>query len=125
MIKLIVTPNDINDLDWLLISVDAILFGIKDMSVNYVEISVDNLNEVVNKIKLAGKEVFISLNKNMHNKDLALLEELLIKCDELHINGIFYYDVAVLQICHRLSLALPLIWSAEHLVTNFYTIQKL
>ena len=78
---------------------------------------------MVKKIKKAKKEIFISLNKNMHNGDLEALTDILMLLNRLKVDGVFYYDVAVLQIHHRLSLDFSLIWSAEHFVTNQYTIQ--
>jgi collagenase-like PrtC family protease len=102
--------------------VDSILIGIKGMSVNCLDIDLSNLDELCNNIHSNNKKIFISLNKNMHNPDLEILEFLLKKCKELNIDGIFYYDVAILNLNHKLSLDLPLVWSAEHLVTNQYTI---
>lgn len=122
MTKLLVMPPHKEELENILEYADAILVGITNFSVNFTEISEDELKEVVEKVKEKKKEVFISLNKNMHNGDLESLERLLKKCQEYQVDGIFYYDVAVLQIHHRLSLDLPLIWSAEHLATNSHTI---
>jgi len=122
MTKLIAMPNEINEIDEILVAVDAIVFGIRDMSVNFIDIELIELEPLVKKIKSAGKEVFVSLNKNMHNKDLKLVEKILKKCKKLKVDGILYYDVAILQLCHKLSLDLPLVWSAEHLVTNYHTI---
>ena len=64
----------------------------------------------------------ISINKNMHNHNLDDVEKVLKKCEELMIDGIFYCDVAVLNIHRKLSLTIPLVWNAEHLATNYNTI---
>lgn len=122
MTKLIAMPNEINEIDNLISAVDAVLFGIENMSVNCIDIEEKELESLVKKIKAAGKEIFVSLNKNMHNKDLKSAEKILKKCSKLHVDGILYCDVAILQLCHKLSLDLPLVWSAEHLVTNYHTI---
>jgi collagenase-like PrtC family protease len=120
--KIIAVPNHVDDIDLIIEKSDAILLGIKGMSVNCLDIEKEQLHDIVNRIKSAGKEVFVALNKNMHNNDLEELAELLKQCQELEISGLFYCDVAVLEICHNISLDLPLIWSAEHLVTNYHTI---
>lgn len=123
MTKMLVMPNAKEDLLEVLEYADAILLGIENFSVNFTEIALKELSKVVEEIKNEKKEIFISLNKNIHNGDLENLEKILIECNKLKVDGIFYYDVAVYQIHHRLMLDLPLIWSAEHLTTNQYTIQ--
>lgn len=122
MTKVLVMPGHKNDIKEIISYSDAVLLGIQDFSVNFTEISMDELSEVVEFIKKEGKEIFISLNRNFHNSDLKQVEEILINCEKLKVDGIFYCDVAVYKIHHRLMLDLPLIWSAEHLATNKYTI---
>lgn len=103
---------------------DAFLFGIEKMSVHMpFYISIKQVKKYVKEIKKNKKKLFIALNKNMQNEDLESLESLLIQLDNLDVDGIFYYDVAVLNIKKRLDLQIPLVWSAEHLTTNYATIQ--
>lgn len=123
MTKILVMPGHKEELEEIVYHSDAILLGIENFSVNFTEISVDELRKTVEYVKEKGKEIFISLNKNFHNGELSLLEDLLKQCAQLQVDGIFYTDVAVYQIHHRLMLDLPLIWSAEHLATNQYTIE--
>jgi len=101
-----------SDIKEILSFADAILLGIENFSVNFTEISLDELRIVVEDVKSEGKEIFLSLNRNFHNGDLKKLEEILVECNKLKVDGIFYYDVAVYQIHHRLMLDLPLVWSA-------------
>ncbi len=122
MTKRLVMPPRKEDLEEVLDCSEAILFGIHGFSHNFTEIEKEELESVCSTVKKNRKEIFISLNKNMHNQDLEELTVLLKKCAELQVNGVFYYDVAVLEICHKLSLDLSLIWSAEHLTTNGYTV---
>ncbi len=119
MTKILVMPAHKKDIKEILSFADAILLGIENFSVNFTEISLDELRIVVEDVKSEGKEIFLSLNRNFHNGDLKKLVE----CNKLKVDGIFYYDVAVYQIHHRLMLDLPLVWSAEHLATNQYTIR--
>lgn len=120
MTKLIVIPSNLNIKN---MNADAFLFGIKGMSVNMpIYYSIDELKETFTYLKENNKEIFISLNKNMHNKDLEELKNLLISLSGFDIKGIFYYDVAVLKIVKDLKLNIPLVWSAEHLTTNYSTI---
>lgn len=119
MAKILVIPSSLKDLN---LDVDGFIIGIKDLSVNSnLYISVKILERIVTKLKQDKKEVFISLNKNIFNKDLPLLEDVLLKLDKLHIDGLLYYDISVLSIVTRLNLRIPLIWSQEHLTTNYLT----
>ena len=98
------------------LNVDGVIIGIKDLSVNmpaYFE---------VEDIKNIDKEVFVCLNKNMHNDDLKYLEETLIKLNDYNIKGVIYYDLAVLSIYKRLNLNYDLVWNQEHMTTNYDTI---
>lgn len=122
MAKLMAIPNSYEDIDSIIECVDAITVGIRDLSVNFLEIDSSELPAIVEKIHSKSKKIFISLNKNMHNSNLEEVKELLVKCEELNVDGIFYCDVAVLMLHRKLNLKLPLIWSAEHLATNYNTI---
>lgn len=122
MTKILVMPGHKNDIEEILFYADAILLGIEDFSVNFTEISFDELKKTVELVKGKQKGIFISLNRNFHNGDLKAVENILRECEHLKVDGIFYADVAVYQIHHRLMLDLPLIWSAEHLATNQFTI---
>lgn len=120
MTKLMVMLSDLNIED---INADAFLYGIKDMSVNmpnYYE--VDELVKIGTYLNDNNKELFISLNKNMHNSDLNKLENILKQLSKLKIAGILYYDAAVLRLVKKLEIDIPLVWSAEHLTTNYATI---
>ena len=114
MTKLILIPNKKE----LTSDVDAYLLGIKDLSVN---MPVYFTLEEIKKIN-TNKEIFISLNKNMHSEDLKLLEETLIELSKLNIKAIFFYDIGVLNIVKRLNLKIPLVWAQEHMTTNYETI---
>ena len=58
----------------------------------------------------------------MHNKDLDILKETLLKLENYNIKGIIYYDVALVRLKKELNLKNDLVWAAEHLVNNYGTI---
>lgn len=120
MSKILTIPSNINEIEKTKTIVDGFIIGIKDMCVNTnfcIDISeLDLLN------KLKDKDIFISLNKNMHNKDLETVKEILIKLNNYNIKGVLYYDVGVLNIYNKLDLNYDLVWSQEHLTTNYNTI---
>lgn len=117
MAKIMVIPNDKESIETLIS--DAILLGVEEYSVNTLNFSLDEIKKI---LTTTNKEIFISLNKNMSNSDLKKLENILIELQKYNIKGIFYYDVAILNIVNRLKLNYNLVWSAEHLTTNYYTI---
>lgn len=122
MPKIMVAPNKFTDIERIIEGADAIVVGIENLSVNFLEIKVSDIPQLTEKVHSKSKKIFISINKNMHNHNLSEVEEILKKCEELLVDGIFYCDVAILNIHNRLSLNIPLVWSAEHLATNYNTI---
>ena len=114
MTKIILIPST-KQLDY---DCDAYLLGIENLSVNMPIYY--NLEEI-KKIK-TQKEIFISLNKNMHASDLKQLEQTLKELEKLNIKGIFFYDIGVLNIIKRLNLKIDLVLAEEHSQTNYETI---
>ena len=98
---------------------DAFILGLKDYSVNTSSYSLDEIKDIINSW---DKEIFIAINKNIHNNEVAKLEEYLIELSKMKIAGIFYADVALIQINKEHNLNLNLIWSQEHLTCNYHTI---
>lgn len=116
--KTIVIPNQIEMMWECLLKVDGILLGINHLSVNlpfYIEL--EDLKEFT-KIKQQGKLLFIMLNKNMHNHDLESLKKTLVELEKYPIDGVFFYDISIVNLAQKLNLSYPLIWSQEHLTTN-------
>lgn len=116
MTKLLLIPNK----KMLDVNCDAFLLGIKNLSVNMPEYF--TLEEIKKILKTTTKEVFISLNKNMHSKDLPKLQETLIELEKINIKAVMFYDIGVLNIVKKLNLKINLVWAQEHLSTNYETI---
>ncbi|MBE6147642.1 MAG: hypothetical protein E7168_04845 [Firmicutes bacterium] len=95
---------------------DAFIFGLKNYSIHYPEITLDEIKELSNKY-----DIFISLNKNIMNQDLEELEEILVELDKTNIKGILFYDLSILSIVERKKLNLDLVWHQTHMVTNYNT----
>ena len=118
MSKIVVIPNSIDNINNIINNDNYILLGIDKYSVNTLNISYDEIKKIVSN----NDNVFLSLNKNISNSELLEVEELLIDISKLNIKGLFYSDVAIVNIVNRLKLNINLIWSAEHLTTNYFTI---
>lgn len=66
-------------------------------------------------------EVFISMNKNIFNSEIEDVKEILIQLNKIKIKGIFFYDLAILELKRLLALDVDLIWNQTHMVTNYKT----
>ena len=99
--------------------VDTYLLPIDDFSINYPNtFSLDD----VNNIKKLGREIFVIVNKNIHNSELEHLKKLLLDIDKINVNGIIYYDLAILNLKNKLNINTDLVWNQEHLTNNYGTI---
>lgn len=120
MSKIITIPSSMNEIKKTKDITDGFIIGIKGLSTNvnfYIEY--DHLDILS---KLCDKDIFIALNKNMHNDDLERVKKVLIELDNYKIKGVLYYDVAVLNIYRSLKLKYDLVWGCEHYATNYNTI---
>lgn len=120
--KLIVTANSNDHLKELLSKeIDGVLLYIDSLSVNSsFYITVDDLEQ----INFKNKEVFLVLNKIMHNSDLSYLRIVMNKLKEKDIY-ILFYDMAVFNIAKELGMINKLIIYQDHLnastlTNNFY-----
>lgn len=120
--KLLIMPKSIDQIESLIEDIDGVIVGIKDLSINQpAYFTLDKIKKINEIIKNNGKEIFVSLNKNMFNKDLEILEYTLLQLDNLKLNGILYYDIAIVNFKKNLKLVTPLVWNQEHLTTNYLT----
>ena len=110
--KKIIIPNSLEELTILKGHYDGILVGVQGLSVNVnLYLNVDEIRKLGNKT-----EVFVALNKNMHNQDLELLEKVMMNLE--NIKGVFFYDAAVTYLYNKLKPFYELIWSQEHHATS-------
>lgn len=99
---------------------DGIILALKDYSVQSINYySIDEIKTI--KDNNPTKEIFISINKNLMNEDIEPLSNILKEIDNLNVNGIFFYDTAVLQLHRELNLKTDLVWSSTHMVNNYKT----
>ncbi len=101
------------------IGAEAFIFGLKGYSSGYNNSL--TIEEIEKLRKEYDGELFIAINKNIFNSELDELENHLKTLDKIGINGVLYYDLAVLSIRNRLNLKLPLVWNQTHMVTNYNT----
>jgi collagenase-like PrtC family protease len=115
--KLLIEKNtsDFNNL-----KTDGIILSLKDYSVqSTIYYELDEIKEIINKYPKL--EVFIKMNKNIFNDEIDGLKEMLIELNKLNIKGIFFYDLAILNIKQELNLDVDLVWDQSHMVNNYRT----
>lgn len=99
---------------------DALLLGLENFSVlNSVSFSLDEIRTIVNKYP--NIDIFVKMDKNIFNDEVDEVERVLKELEKMSIRGIFFYDLAILQLKQELSLTLDLVWSQTHMVTNSCT----
>lgn len=120
--KLVVSAKNLEHVGYLIKKkIDGIILYIDKLSVNsefYVDVN------IIDNIDFMGKEVFICINKLMHNSDLDHLREVLLFLKNKNVK-ILFYDMAVYNISKKLGMIDKLIIYQDHLnlsnlSNNFY-----
>lgn len=114
--NLLVSIND-KELSKYLEFTDSFIIGLKNFSINYYELDIDEIKELIKKYD--NVNLFISINKNIFNNDLEKLEENILELSKLNIKGILFYDLSILSIVKRLNLNINLVYHQTHMVTNY------
>ncbi len=115
--KLAVVSNISNIEEYKKIGADAFIFGLKNYCSGYYNCL--TLDEIKKLRQDYDGELFIAINKNIFNDELKGVEEALVFLDKIHVDGVLFYDLAILSIKRRLNLSLPLVWNQTHMVTNY------
>jgi len=123
MMKLLVIPNKISDVDKLILeSISGIILPIDKLSASVFEkVKEEELEEYIKKIKEKNLEVFLLVNKMIHNEDLEYLERFISKVDNFQANGLMFYDFGVLNVANRYKIKTPLIINQNHLNASIYS----
>lgn len=98
---------------------DGVILALEDYSVESTLFF--TLDEIMDIRKKFSREVFVKLNKNLLNEDVDRVKDILIQLDKVKVNGVFFYDLAILEIVRELHLDIPLVWNQTHMVNNYKT----
>lgn len=125
--KLIVTPTGFNNLK------DLSKTGLNDFIVYLDRLAVKNasafslseFSEVVTFCNEQGHNLYLSINKMLHNRDLDDLDEILASVKEMVFKGLIYTDYAVYTSALALGLTQALYYDGDMLATNSFTASNL
>ena len=98
------------------IKTDGLILSLKDYSVQSIKyFSIEEIKDISNKYNI---DIYLKINKNIFNKDIDKLKEVLLELDKLKIKGIFFYDLSLLKLKKDLNLKTDLILDMTHMTTN-------
>ena len=110
--KLIVSVNSLEHLNTLVKkNIDGVILSIDKLAVNdsfYIDV------DMLDRIDFKDKEIFVSLNKLMHNNDLDYLRSVMAKLKDKNVR-IMFYDMAVYMIDRELDMIDKLVIMQDHL----------
>lgn len=120
MKKLLVIPNSLENLGEVLnTKVTGIILPIDKLSNgSNIYFSLEDIKSIIN---LTSKEVCVMINKIIHNDDLDYLKQTLIKLNKMNVSKIFFYDLAVMNMCRKLNINKNLVVFQEHLNASLYS----
>ena len=99
--------------------VDGIILPLENYAVeSIISFSLTEIKEI---IKNSNCEVFVKINKNLLNEDIEDVIKVLKELDKLNVVGIFFYDLAILELKKELKLKVDLVWNQTHMVNNYRT----
>lgn len=118
--KKLLIPSSINQVYETQNLVDGYILSLNNFSVNAPFYF--NLENIIDLIKKIDKnEIYISINKNITESELNKIDEILNELNNYDVKGIMYSDASIIQINNKLDKKFNLIWSHEHITTNYNT----
>ena len=118
--KLLGVIRDNNCLEYLDNGLDGMILPLENFSVDYFKYY--SISDIKECRKSTDKLLYVVINKMIFNNELDNLLNILKKLENIKVDGVFFYDLAVLNLVKENSLNLNLIYNATHMVTNSDTI---
>ena len=118
--KLLGVIRDNNYLEYLDNGLDGIILPLENFAVDYFKYY--SISDIREYRKSTDKLLYIVINKMIFNNELNDLLSVLKELESIKIDGIFFYDLAVLNLVRENNLSINLIYNGTHMVTNSDTI---
>lgn len=118
--KLLGVIRDNNYLEYLNNGLNGLVLPLENFSVDYFKYySISDIREYK---KSTDKLCFVVINKMIFNNELNDLLNVLKKLENIKVDGVFFYDLAVLNLVKENKININLIYNGTHMVTNSDTI---
>ena len=118
--KLLGVIRDDNYLEYLDNGLDGFVLPLENFSVDYFKYySISDIKEFKDN---TDKLCFVMINKMIFNNELDNLLNILKELETIKVDGVFFYDLAVLSLVKEHKLNINLIYNGTHMVTNSDTI---
>ena len=98
---------------------EGFVLPLLDFSVDYRNYY--TLEDIISIRKRTNKKIFVVMNKMVENDEVESVKNKLLELDKIGIEGIFFYDLAILELKKELGIKTDLVWNNTHMVTNYYT----
>ena len=118
LMKILVNPIDIEHIKYLnKKDIGGYIIGLKNYSIfQNLKLSIEEIKNID-----TDKEIYISINKPIHNNEIDDIKNILKELSKMKINGILYEDIAIYNINKNMNLNLNLILATMHIPTNSVT----
>ena len=98
-------------------NIGGFIVGIEGFSIfQSLKLDIDDIKNIN-----TNKELYVFINKPIHNDELDSIKNILISLSKMNISGILFEDICIYKLNKDLNLNLNLIWASNHLPTNSYS----
>ena len=118
--KLLGVIRDNNYLEYLDNGLDGVILPLENFSVDYFKYY--SISDIKECRKSTDKLLYVVINKMIFNNELDDLLNILKELENIKVDSVFFYDLAVLSLVKENNLNLNLIYNGTHMVTNSDTI---
>ena len=109
-----------NFLEYLDNGLDGMILPLESFSVDYFKYY--SISDIKEYRKNTDKLLYVVINKMIFNNELDSLFNVLKELENIKVDGVFFYDLAVLNLVRENNLSINLIYNGTHMVTNSDTI---
>ena len=118
--KLLGVIRSNNFLEYLDNGLDGMILPLESFSVDYFKYY--SISDIKEYRKNTDKLLYVVINKMIFNNELDSLFKVLKELENIKVDGVFFYDLAVLNLVRENNLSINLIYNGTHMVTNSDTI---
>ena len=109
-----------NFLEYLDNGLDGMILPLESFSVDYFKYY--SISDIKEYRKNTDKLLYVVINKMIFNNELDSLFKVLKELENIKVDGVFFYDLAVLNLVRENNLSINLVYNGTHMVTNSDTI---